>query len=372
VDAIGDAEEKAPPDAEIEALEDVADEELGEKPGGRRRRRRVIILQCLAGAATIASLLFALQSHGGHFLESVRGLAHLRWGLVVLAVAAESASMAMFARMQRRLLRAGDFRVALVSVLAITYAGNAISGSIPIAGSEISVAFSYKEFERRGADRATAAVALVLSGVISSVTLATIVAVGALASGNGAAALGGVAGAAILVALAGTALLAWRNPRVERTFERFAVYLIGRTRRLTHRQGDEPAEVVAGAREELRRLHFSRLDGLFATVFGAGNWLGDVACLGLAIAATGLHLPGDRLILVWSAGSAAATLGLTPGGIGVVEVALVGALTAAGLPTAGAATAVLVYRSISFWAKLLIGLLIYAVLHRRSRVLLAA
>jgi len=60
------------------------------------------------------------------------------------------------------------------------------------------------------------------------------------------------------------------------------------------------------------------------------NWLGDAACLALSIRAAGLPIPLRDLLLVWSAGSAAGSIGLTPGGVGIVEVALVAALTGTG------------------------------------------
>lgn len=52
---------------------------------------------------------------------------------------------------------------------------------------------------------------------------------------------------------------------------------------------------------------------------------------------------------------AAGGIGLTPGGVGVVEAALVAALAGIGMPATGAAVAVMVYRLISLWLVLLIG-----------------
>ena len=67
------------------------------------------------------------------------------------------------------------------------------------------------------------------------------------------------------------------------------------------------------------------------------NWVADIACLALAIMAVGSPVPWSGLILAWSVRVGAASLGLTPGGLGVVEAALAGALVAAGVhaPQAG-------------------------------------
>lgn len=369
MDTSGDSEVPADIDADaaIETLAEDAEALLADTPAATHRRRRTIVVQVLLALVVIGALAVSLELQHGRLRQAARGLGHLHWAWVAGAVLAEAASMGALARMQRRLLRAGDLHMAVASALAITYAGNAISGSIPMAGSQMSVAFTYREFERRGADRASAAVALVVSGVISSVTLSVIVAAGAIASGNDIAALAGLAGTVVLLALACGGLLAWRNPRLGRVIERGAARAISVARRVARRRGEDPAPVVAGLRDQLNRLHFSHRDWLFAAFFGAANWLTDIVCLGLSIRATGLHLPFHRLILVWSAGSAASSLGLTPGGVGVVDVALIAALTAAGVRSVGATTAVAVYRLISFWAKLLIGWLVYILLRRRSR-----
>jgi putative heme transporter len=98
------------------------------------------------------------------------------------------------------------------------------------------------------------------------------------------------------------------------------------------------------------------------------NWLGDAACLTLSLRAVGLPIPFRQLLLVWSAGQAAGSLGLTPGGVGIVEVALIAALTGAGEPAAGSTVAVLIYRLISLWLVLLVGWIAFIVLRsRRSR-----
>ena len=58
-------------------------------------------------------------------------------------------------------------------------------------------------------------------------------------------------------------------------------------------------------------------------------------------------------------------MNLTPGGLGVVEAALTGALVALGLPGATALTAVLIYRGITFWLAAAAGWLIYWRLRRQ-------
>ena len=79
------------------------------------------------------------------------------------------------------------------------------------------------------------------------------------------------------------------------------------------------------------------------------NWMANITCLALAIVTVRSSVPWSGLILAWSVGVAAASFGITPGGLGLVEAALAGALVAAGVHAAQAVAAVLVYRLISFW-----------------------
>ena len=66
-------------------------------------------------------------------------------------------------------------------------------------------------------------------------------------------------------------------------------------------------------------------------------------------------MPWEGLLLAWAAGTAVASLGLTPGGLGVVEAALSSALIATGLVGSTAIAAVLVYRIVSLWLVLAAG-----------------
>ena len=68
-----------------------------------------------------------------------------------------------------------------------------------------------------------------------------------------------------------------------------------------------------------------------------------------------MPVPWDKLLLVWSAGAAAASFSPTPYGLGVVDIALITALHAAGIASPDAVGAVLLYRLITF--KILVTLL---------------
>ena len=91
-----------------------------------------------------------------------------------------------------------------------------------------------------------------------------------------------------------------------------------------------------------------------------------IASLALSVQALGGGLSLATIGVVYLFGTAAASVVPTPGGIGTVEVALIGGLTAAGMPSEAAVPAVFLYRIASFWLPILPGYIAYVVLQRRD------
>ncbi len=90
------------------------------------------------------------------------------------------------------------------------------------------------------------------------------------------------------------------------------------------------------------------------------NWLADLGALGLAFLSLGVAIPWRGLLLAYAVGQVAASLPLLPGSVGVAEAAMALALVAIGTRPAAAVGVVLVYRLISFWLPLPIGLWFWA------------
>lgn len=328
----------------------------------RRRRSSGRAIAIIIGAG--ASVAFVWWKH--HLLwRSLADLGQLRWEWAFGAVAAESASMATFARMQARLLRAGGSRLHIRSAIAITYAGNAISVSLPLAGSELSVGYTYRQYLARGLASTTAAWALTVGGVVSTVALAAVVGAAAMWSGNPGLAIAGGAVAGLLALLCGAAIAVLRIVRLAGLAERAARAAVRAAQRLTGRPAGDPGALVRQARQDLTSLKLARRDWLVVAALAVTNWASDAACLVCCLHGLGLHLPTSRAVLAWSGGSAAASLGLTPGGVGIVEAALVASLSAAGAHGAAATSAVFAYRLISLWSVLGIGWIVYLALQRR-------
>jgi uncharacterized membrane protein YbhN (UPF0104 family) len=84
--------------------------------------------------------------------------------------------------------------------------------------------------------------------------------------------------------------------------------------------------------------------------------LAYILCLAASVQAVGYaHVQLAGIAVVYLAGSAAGSFIPTPGGIGAVETALAIALAGVGLTAAAAITAVLLFRTVTFWLPALAG-----------------
>jgi uncharacterized membrane protein YbhN (UPF0104 family) len=119
---------------------------------------------------------------------------------------------------------------------------------------------------------------------------------------------------------------------------------------------DDIGAGIPAARHALARPSWRLLGAL-------GYLLFDIAVLWTTFAAVGPLPPLAPLVLAYLAGYLANAIPV-PGGIGVLDAGLVGALALYGLPVTHAAAAVLVYHAIAFWIPTLGGTLAYIQLRR--------
>jgi uncharacterized protein (TIRG00374 family) len=335
-------------------LEEVRDEATARDGSSSRLSRtspfRRYLLSVLAVAA--AAVIVVLSRHT--LAQSMHVLATANVGWLLLALAAEALSLTAFGMSRTLLMRANGNRIRLRSVMAITYAAHALGLSVPVAGAELDVVYSYHRFRRAGLDAATTSWAMAVSWICSTSGLALLLLVGAIASGGSAASVAGFAGAAVYLLPAAGVLLALRFDRVRALLRSVLAGLAG----LSKRVFGKPEDGGDGVDRFLDEVTSTRLSlPGYARVFGCalGNWVFDCAALALSIRAMGQPVPWDDLLLVYGAGQTVASSGLTPGGFLLVEVTMTAALHASGLHESSALAAVLAYRVVSFWLVLLGG-----------------
>jgi uncharacterized protein (TIRG00374 family) len=314
-------------------------------------------------AAVVLVSVIVIERHT--LAESLHVLARLNWAWFSLAVASEAVSLASFGLSRTMLMRVSGRPTSFRSVMAITYASNALSISVPFAGAELAVVYSYRQFRRHGVDAATTGWTLAVSAIFSTSALALLLVAGALAGSASLASAAGFLGAFVFIVPGAAVLLALRFESVRRLLHRIIAAAVGLSRSVL----GLPSYGVDGLDEFLDRVASLRLSGpRYAEVFGLAvmNWAADCGALACAIEATGQPVPWHSLLLVYGAGAAVGSTGITPGGFALVELALTASLTAAGLHRSPALAAVLAYRLVNFWLILIAGWVLMAVLaHRR-------
>jgi uncharacterized protein (TIRG00374 family) len=108
-------------------------------------------------------------------------------------------------------------------------------------------------------------------------------------------------------------------------------------------------------------------DFTVAAWFAVANWLLDAGCLWMSCMAVGADtITATQLLIAYCAGMAAASIPIVPGGLGVVDSALIIGLVAGGLTTSGAIAAVVLYRVISLGFIIGAGWILWLLLRRRA------
>ncbi|GGL10471.1 lysylphosphatidylglycerol synthase transmembrane domain-containing protein [Mangrovihabitans endophyticus] len=331
------------------------------EPGDRRKRTWV--RRC-AVAAVVA--LFAIELYVG-WPSLADALSHLRapdprW--LAGALVAELAAMGMYARMQRSLLLSAGLRVPIYRHVALAYAAHSLSVTLP-GGPAFSTRFNYQQMRRFGASPAVASWCIALSGILSAAALAAVSAVSALASHGTPPwySLGGLAAVIVLITL-GIRRLA-RRPA---TLEPMIRTTLGHLNRLRRRPADTGVDQVRGFVTQLTAARLTPGYGAAAATFAVLNWLIDAVCLWMCFRAVSPDpINATQLLLAFCAGYAAGTLTIIPGGLGIIDSALILGLVTGGVSTATAIATVVLYRLISFCFIIGIGWITWLVIRHRYR-----
>jgi uncharacterized protein (TIRG00374 family) len=161
------------------------------------------------------------------------------------------------------------------------------------------------------------------------------------------------AGALVAIFLTVYAVRAW--PRAARRILEGVVYRVVRVARRRYRR-DEANELVkrladrvGGEMSSLRRQIRARpFEVVWWCCLAFSYWAFDASCLVLMFHALGVQADTAELLVAYGIATAAGTLPLTPGGIGVFEATMLATLAVFGTG-AGAAVPVLGYRLFNFW-----------------------
>jgi len=285
---------------------------------------------------------------------------HLGW--LAAAVLAATGSMRAYARMQRRLLRSAGLRVSLLRHIELAYAAHSLSVTLP-GGPAFSTSFNYQQMRRFGATPAVATWCIALSGCMSAAALAMLGALAGLGA-QGRADWTTFAVELALVAAGGYAVYHLiRHPNALARAGALADHLLDRIRRTS---AERP---VATFLAQVRTVPVRPLHLTMAAAYAFANWLLDALCLWTSCAAVGVtDLTATHLLIAYCAGMAAGSaLPVVPGGLGVIDTALILGLVAGGLGTDLAIAAVLLYRIISLGFIIGTGWIVWLIIRYRQR-----
>jgi uncharacterized protein (TIRG00374 family) len=317
-------------------------------PPTRSRLRLRLPLLVAAGLGLAAFGLWGRFPDPREFVAALTG-ADYRWA--ALAATLQAVSLAAFALQQRELMRALGVRLRARHAMTVTLARTAISISLP-GGAAVSAAYALRQYQRDGASREIGAASMIVSGLasIGGLTLLYVTGGAAVVSRRPELLLSPrpLAVVAVLAALTATGVVAGRR--------------MGRHR---------PA--AAGPRRDSRVVRYVRgllrsvrdawqagaalrgRDWALSVLLLALNWLADLLCLVATCHAVGLPVGVTTLAGIYLGVQIVRQVPLTPGGVGVIDTALVAGLTAAGATAGTAAAAVVIYRLLSCWLLIPVG-----------------
>ncbi|MFI1991564.1 YbhN family protein [Actinoplanes sp. NPDC020271] len=316
-------------------------------------------LRLAAVAAVLVLVTVELVLGWSSLTDALHQLRRPHPGWLLLAVAAEIVSMNAYARMQRHLLRSAGVRPPMIDNVHLAYAAHSLNETLP-GGPAFSTRLNFQQMRRFGATPAVASWVIALSGILSACALAVITVAGALAAG------GDADWRHLVGLLTATILLIAGARRIARRPALFHGPLAA-VNRLRHRPADHGHDRIQDFLTQLRAARLRPARGLAAALLALLNWLLDAAGLWLCFLAIGEPAPGiTATLLAFCAAMAAGTVTIVPGGLGIIDSALILGLITGGVGAPVAVAVVVLYRLISFGFIIGLGWLSWLRLRHRS------
>jgi uncharacterized membrane protein YbhN (UPF0104 family) len=312
-----------------------------------RRRRRLVLRSLLAAAIVAVAYVWALPRIADY------GSVGSRLATVSAAWAAALAAVAILDVLSSAL----PWRTLLpelpwLDAIGFTQASTSLQTFAP-GGAPVGVGISFAILRRLGVGAGAAGFAVALVGVWSQVTifvypvvgLVLVLATGRL-SGGVAAAAAASGGAAVLAVAFVVYALRSRAAAVRVASPLLRAFTV--VARLLRREPPRwDLEALLRLRDERLALLRRRWPALTASTLA--NQLTAYLLLELCLRAVGVsrhELSPAETFLAWAIGRLIASLPLTPGGIGVVELGMIGTLVGFGGSNAHVVAAVLLYRGL--------------------------
>jgi uncharacterized protein (TIRG00374 family) len=322
---------------------------------GRKSLRWIMLVAIIAVLAVEGYLI------RDQFSTAWGRVGDIHWGWLSACFVASMANLDSFARVQRALFRSAGVVVSQWRSLSVVLAANSLSQTMP-GGQVLAPAFTYRETRRWGANPVVASWQVVMSGLFAGVGLAMLGIGGAVLAGARTSPystlfsiLGFVAFVAVLQYLAS-------HPA---TVHAWASRMLTWYNDVRNRPKEAGQERLVRLIDQLGAVQLTRREAAIAFGWSLFNWIADVCCLLFACWAIGAHPSITGVAVAYAASTAVGTaIPLLPGGLGIVDAAMVAALVPAGMTTGDAVVAVILYRLVSWAIVSLIGWIVILVMFR--------
>lgn len=320
-------------------------------PGRRKWLPRTV--RRLAELLLVGFILeyFVVPQIGGTH-RAIHVLAGVNPFLPVVGLALEALSLLAYFELTRSLLpKSSDPGLATVSRIQLSTL--ALSHCVP-GGNAAASTLGYRLFTRAGVGGTDTAFALATQGLGSAVVLNVIFWFALVASlpiyGFRVAYLFvAVLGLLLMVFIAGLVILMTKGDERTMTF----LNAIGSKIRFLRPEALTRffSQVVARVQE----LSKDRKQLVKAVFFATANWLFDAASLFVFLGAFGRWVNPVALLVAYGVANIAASIPFTPGGLGVLELTLIGILVGFGPPRAIVILGVIAWRLVNFWLPIPVG-----------------
>jgi uncharacterized protein (TIRG00374 family) len=312
-------------------------------PGPLRHALTIFILLLLLEYFVIPKLSGAYHS--------LRDLHGFNIGWLVAGIIFEAASLFCYALLTRAVL--GTRSLSLWTLLRIDLSTLAVSHVLP-GGTAAGTGLGYRLLTSNGVTRQDGGFTLATQGIGSAVVLNILLWLALVISIP----LAGFNPAYVTVALVSVLLLLALGTLVyllTKGQDSAARAIRAVTRPIPHLDEARVENILRRIGERIGQLVQNRRLLRTAAGWAALNWILDAASLWAFVAAFGHLMSPIYLFVAYGVANVLAALPLTPGGLGIVEAALIPLLVGFGVSPSIATLSVLCWRLVNFWLPIPIG-----------------
>ena len=166
---------------------------------------RAVLHWAVVGAA-LGWVAWRIPDMVSQLAETGVHLDHVRWGWLLVAVLSGAGALAVYGELHRKLLVVGGVSLPTGTVQGINFAQNAVSTTVPVVGGAGSLGYGIQQLRRRGVSGPVAAWSVLMAGLITSVSLIVIGALGLAIAGE----LPAIVAVPIAVIVGGGTFGAWQ------------------------------------------------------------------------------------------------------------------------------------------------------------------